>query len=145
MKALWKNREINQVEERWRRMWVWLCACYRHQGQRVGKGYFYWVSYRAQEQERCVWTSQIIYTGVLGNWCVLSLSHFYKCALVSSLVFWSRLVALCFWVPVPALGFWQRTFLPQMCALGSFGAKIDSKICEINKSCLPVRRGSFRR
>lgn len=31
----------------------------------------------------------------------------------------------------------------QMCAVGSFGAEIDSETCEINKSCLPVRCGFF--
>lgn len=36
-------------------------------------------------------------------------------------------------------------FPPQMCAVDSFGGKIDSKTCEINKSCLPVRCGSFQR
>lgn len=108
MKPLWENREINQMEERWRRTWVWLCARYRHQGWRVGKDTF--IGWVTEGRNRSgVWTSQIICIGVLGNWCVLSLSGFYKCAPVSWLVLWSTLVALRFWVQ--ALDFWQHTFL----------------------------------
>lgn len=72
-----------------------------------------------------MWTPHIFYIGMLGDWCVLSLSPVYKCAPVSSLVFQSTLVALCF--PVQMLDFWQHTFLLKSAQLIALAPKFILK------------------
>lgn len=72
-----------------------------------------------------MWTPHIFYIGMLGDWCVLSLSPVYKCAPVSSLVFQSTLVALCF--PVQTLDFWQHTFLLKSAQLIALAPKFILK------------------